>query len=125
MSAALLDEATRTDLRSKAGRVEDLVERTVDYRAVEDAVLDLANALPAGTEDYEARQLFLFLTELRRAIDDGGDVALAAMRMADVARRLERRLAHPGLQNPEEAVRVVLPPLEPLTGTQIARLVGR
>src|SRR4051794_35158025 len=108
--AALLDEATRTELRSKAGRVEDLVERTrtVDYRKVEDAVLDLANALPAGTEDYEARQLFLFLTELRRAIENEGDTALAAMRMADVARRLERRLAHAVLEHPDDAARYVL-----------------
>src|SRR4051794_16526686 len=122
--AALLDEATRTDLRSKAGRVEDLVERMVDYRKVEDAVLDLANALPAGTEDYEARQLFVFLTALRRAIDDGGDVALAAMRMADVARRLERRLAHAVLERPEEAARYVLAQLEALGATELARLLG-
>src|SRR4051812_23915495 len=111
-------------LRSKAGKVEDLAEPPVDYRRVEDAVLDLANALPAGTEDYEAKQLFVFLTELRRAIDDQADVALAAMRMADVARRLERRLAHAGLENPEEAVRFVFAQLEPLTVTEIARLFG-
>src|SRR3954465_9221704 len=122
--AALLDEATRTELRSKAGRVEDLVERMVDYRKVEDAVLDLANALPAGTEDYEAKQLFVFLTELRRAIDDGGDVQLAAMRMGDVARRLERRLAHAALESPDEAVRFTLANLEPLTVTEVAKLLG-
>src|SRR4051812_12876257 len=124
MSAALLDEATRTDLRSKAGRVEDLVERTVDYRKVEDAVLDLANALPAGTEDYEARQLFVYLTELRRAIESQGDTALAAMRMADVARRLERRLAHAVLEEPEEAARYVLTQLDALTVSQLARVLG-
>jgi hypothetical protein len=124
MSTALLDEATRTDLRSKVGRVEDLVERTVDYRAVEDAVLDLANALPAGTEDYEARQLFLYLTELRRAIDDGGDVALAAMRMADVARRLERRLAHAVLEDPDEAAHYLFAQLDSLGATALARLLG-
>src|ERR1700754_3216080 len=106
--------ATRTRLRSKASRVEDLVESPVDYRKVEDAVLDLANALPAGTEDYEAKQLFVYLTALRRAIDDGGDAQLAAMRMADVARRLERRLAHAALESPEEAVRFTLANLEPL-----------
>src|SRR4051812_50214070 len=116
MSAALLDEATRTDLRSKAGRVEDLVERTVDYRAVEDAVLDLANALPAGTEDYEARQLFVFLTELRRAIDDHGDVQLAAMRMAGVARRLERRRAPARVGRPGRAARVGLRGVGPPPG---------
>ena len=125
-SAALLDEATRTVLRSKAGRVEDLVERTrtVDYRKVEDAVLDLANALPAGTEDYESRQLFVFLTELRRAIESEGDTALAAMRMADVARRLERRLAHAVLEDPDEAARYVLTQLDGLGVTALSRLLG-
>src|SRR3954464_13512164 len=124
--AALLDEATRTDLRSKAGRVEDLVERTrtVDYRAVEDAVLDLANALPAGTEDYEARQLFVFLTELRHAIENDGDVPLAAMRMADVARRLERRLAHAVLEDPDAAARSIFEALGALSVTELARLLG-
>src|SRR3954469_5950897 len=122
--AAPLDEATRTDLRSKAGRVEDLVERTGDYRAVEDAVLDLANALPAGTEDYEARQLFVFLTELRRAIENNGDTALAAMRMADVARRLERRLAHAVLEDPDDAARYVLTQLDALGVTALAKLLG-
>src|SRR3954466_6604996 len=122
--AALLDEATRTDLRFKAGKVEDLVERTVDYRKVEDAVLDLANALPAGTEDYEVRQLFLFLTQLRRAIENQGDTALAAMRMADVARRLERRLAHAVLEDPDEAARYVLTQLDSLGVTAVARLLG-
>jgi DNA-binding transcriptional regulator YiaG len=116
--------ATRTELRSKAGRVEDLIEGRVDYRKVEDAVLDLANALPAGTEDYEAKQLFVYLTQLRRAIDDGGDAQLAAKRMADVARRLERRLAHAALESPEEAVRFALANLEPLTVTEVARLLG-
>jgi hypothetical protein len=116
--------ATRTKLRSKASQVEELVETAIDYRKVEDAVLDLANALPAGTEDYEAKQLFVYLTELRRAIDDGGDAQLAAMRMGDVARRLERRLAHAALESPEEAVRFTLANLEPLTVTEIARLLG-
>src|SRR3954463_9187939 len=109
--------ATRAKLRSKAGLVEDLIESQVDYRRVEDAVLDLANALPAGTEDYEAKQLFVFLTELRRGIDARAAVARAAMRRADAARRLERRLAHAVLENPEEAVRFVLAQLEPLTVT--------
>jgi len=150
MTTALLDPTTRESLRSKAERVEDLVERSVDerpeaaerlkarverrrgwYRRVEDAVLDLVNALPAGTEDYEARQLFLFLTELRRAIDDdpraaetGGRVQLAAMRMADVARRMDRRLEHSVLENPDEAARYVLAQLDSVGVVELARLLG-
>jgi hypothetical protein len=150
MTTALLDRTTREKLRSKAELVENLVERSVDehpsvdeklkarverrwgwYRRVEDAVLDLANALPAGTEDYEARQLFVFLTELRRAIDDdpkatdkAGRVQLAAMRMADVARRMERRLEHSVLENPDEAARYVFGQLDSIGVTEVARLLG-
>jgi hypothetical protein len=150
MTTALLDRTTREKLRSKAELVENLVERSVDehpsvdeklkarmerrwgwYRSVEDAVLDLTNALPAGTEDYEARQLFVFLTELRRAIDDdpkatdkAGRVQLAAMRMADVARRMERRLEHSVLENPDEAARYVFGQLDSIGVTEVARLLG-
>jgi hypothetical protein len=148
MTTALLDPTTRASLRSKAEIVEDLVERSTDeqpdeklraraerraewYRRVEDAVLDLANALPAGTEDYEARQLFVFLTGLRRAIDEdakaadeSGRVRLAAMRMADVARRLDRRLEHAVLENPDEAVRYVFTQLDAVGATELARLLG-
>jgi transcriptional regulator with XRE-family HTH domain len=150
MTAALLDPTMRESLRSKAELVEDLVEQSADehpsadenvkarverrwgwYRRVEDAVLDLTNALPAGTEDYEARQLFVFLTELRRSIDadprptdKAGRVRLAAMRMADVARRMERRLQHSVLENPDEAARYVFAQLDSLGATELARLLG-
>jgi hypothetical protein len=139
MTTALLDPTTRESLRSKAEIVEDLVERRAQpdarrrawYRELEDAVLDLANALPAGTEDYEARQLFLFLTELRRAIDSdpettdrSGQVALAAMRMADVARRMDRRLQHAVLENADEAARYVFGQLDAIGVTDLARLLG-
>jgi hypothetical protein len=150
MTTALLDPGTRETLRSKAELVEDLVERSSDerptadeqlaarverrwawYRRVEDAVLDLVNTLPAGTEDYEARQLFLFLTGLRRAIDADpettdrtGRVALAAMRMADVARRMDRRLQHAVLENADEAARYVFEQLDAIGVTDLARLLG-
>jgi hypothetical protein len=148
MTTALLDPTTRASLRSKAEVVEDLVERSTDeqpaerlkarvqrrgawYRGVEDAVLDLAGALPAGTEDYEARQLFVFLTELRRAVDDdpkstdeAGRVHLAAMRMADVARRLDRRLEHAALEDPDEAARFVFAQLDAIGATELGRLLG-
>jgi hypothetical protein len=150
MTTALLDPTTRESLRSKAELVEDLVERSVDvrpavdekrtaraerrwggYRTVENAVLDLTHALPAGTEDYDARQLFVFLTELRRAIeedakvtDEDGKVRLAAVRMADVARRMERRLEHAVLENPDEAARYVFAQLDSLGATDVARLLG-
>jgi transcriptional regulator with XRE-family HTH domain len=139
MTTALLDPTTRESLRSKAEIVEDLVERRAQpdarrrawYRELEDAVLDLANALPAGTEDYEARQLFVFLTGLRRAIDEDaeatdedGRVRLAAMRMADVARRLDRRLEHAVLEDPDEAARYVFSQLDAIGATELARLLG-
>jgi hypothetical protein len=150
MTTALLDPTTRESLRSKAELVEGLVERSADerpstdekrkeraerrsawYQRIEDAVLDLANTLPAGTEDYEARQLFIFLTELRRAIEDDakvtdkeGKVALAAMRMADVARRLDRRLEHSILEDPDQAARFVFEQLDAIGVTELSRLLG-
>ena len=131
MTTALLDQGTRASLRLKAELVEELVEHGADeragwYREVEDAVLDLTNALPAGTEDYEARQLFRFLTELRRAIDAGveGRVELAAMRMADVARRMDRRLAHAALEDADEAARYVFAQLDSIGATELARVLG-
>ena len=150
MAAAVLNPTIGESLRSKAERVEGLVERSVDehasddkklkdrvarrwewYRRVEDAVLDLVNALPAGTEDYEARQLFVFLTELRRALDadtkttdKDGQVRLAAMRMGDVARRLERRLEHSVLEDADEAARYVFEQLDSIGATELARLLG-
>jgi transcriptional regulator with XRE-family HTH domain len=133
MTTALLDPTTRASLRSKAEVVEDLVEPGADrrrdwYRRVEDAVLDLVNALPAGTEDYEARQLFVFLTELRRAIDEETDstdrVQLAAMKMGDVVRRMDRRLEHAVLENPEGAARFVFEQMDAVGATELARLLG-
>jgi transcriptional regulator with XRE-family HTH domain len=150
MATALLNEGTRTRLRSKAERVESLVERSTDekptvdeqleerlqrrmawYRKVEDAILDLANALPAGTEDYEAMQLFKMLVELRRAIDAdpdaedrAGRVALAAMQMVDVIRRLARRIEHSVLENPDEAAQYVFAQLDSIPVTDIARILG-
>jgi transcriptional regulator with XRE-family HTH domain len=150
MTSALLDRSTREDLRLKAERVEGLVERSVDerpsaaeklkarvarrwawYRGLEDAVLDLANALPAGTEDYEARQLFVFMTDLRRALDEDGDAAdrkgkvrLAAVRMGDVVRRLERRLEHAALDDADEAARYVFEQLDSVGVSELARLLG-
>lgn len=150
MTTALLDQRTRTSLRSKAELVESLVERRADerpaadegleertrrrmawYREVEDAILDLVNALPAGTEDYEVIQLFKLLVDLRRVIDEdteaedrAGRVALTAMRMGDVIRRLARRLEHSVLENPEEAARYVFAQLDSIPVTDVARILG-
>jgi hypothetical protein len=146
MTTALLDPGTRRNLRSKAEIVEDLAEHGVEegppvnqrvrrrkdwYHRIEDAVLDLVNALPAGTEDYEARQLFVFLTELRRAIDQdpkGGDktgrVQLSAIKMADVARRLDRRLEHALLEDADEAAAYTFAELDSVGATELARLLG-
>jgi transcriptional regulator with XRE-family HTH domain len=149
-TVALVDPTTRESLRLKAERLEDLVERSADehpsaaeklkarverrwawYRRLEDAVLDLVNTLPAGTEDYEARQLFVFLTELRRALDEDteatdadGRVALAATRMGDVSRRLSRRLEHAALEDAGEAARYIFGQLDSMGVSELARLLG-
>lgn len=150
MTGALLGGSLREELRAKAEHAEDLAQCSVDerpaggetrasrlarrrdwYRQLEDVVLDLVNALPAGTEDYEARQLFVFLTKLRRALDDdragadeGGEVRLACMQMRDVLRRLERRLDSALLDDPQQAARFVFEQLDLIGATELARLLG-
>jgi hypothetical protein len=100
-------------------------------RGVEDAVLDLVNVLPAGVEDYEARALLQFLTELRHAIDDDvdvrderGRVKLARLKMLDVVHRLKRRLQHQILDSPEEAAQFVFASLPGIGATDLATLLG-
>jgi hypothetical protein len=138
-----------TQLRQKAERIEALVtvtrsadramvttdnfveQRWAWYQGVEDAVLDLSNTLPEGTEDYDARRLFGFLIELRRAItadgeatDAGGDMGLAAMRMRDVAGRIGRRLEHDILDDPRAAARSIFTTLANVGVGDLARLLG-
>lgn len=135
MSLALLDPPQRELLRRKAGHVEELAQarppRADWYGRLEDAVLDLSGALPAGAEDHDARKLFEFLIDLRRALDADpggadatGEVELAIMRIADVARRLERRLLHNELDVPETAARFVLDSLADVGVSEIATLLG-
>jgi transcriptional regulator with XRE-family HTH domain len=100
-------------------------------RGVDDAVLDLVNVLPAGMEDYEARALLQFLTELRHAIDDDdkvrderGRVKLARLKMLDVVHRLKRRLQHQILDVPEDAARFIFASLPGIGVTELAELLG-
>jgi hypothetical protein len=44
--------------------------------------------------------------------------------MADVARRLERRLEHSVLENPDEAARYLFAQMDTLGATDLARLLG-
>ena len=150
MATALLDPDTRESLRSQAGQVEDLVEWSVDehpvaaeelderlarrrewYLGLEDSVRDLVDALPAGVEDFEARQLFMFLTSLRRALeadttanDVDGAVQLAAARVGDVARRMARRLEHAALEDADEAAGYVFEQLGSVGVSDLARVLG-
>jgi hypothetical protein len=71
------------------------------------------------------------LTELRRAVeedagvtDEAGRVRLAAAKMRDVLRRLERRLEHSVLDNPDEAARYVFARLDAIGATALARILG-
>ena len=150
MTTPLLDQGTRALVRSQAELVESLVEKSEDerpsldeklrerrerriawYHRLYDALFDLVNALPAGTEDYESLQLFKLLAELRLAMDEDtkvidkdARVSLTAMKMGDVVRRLARRVEHSVLENPDEAARFVLAQLSELPVTDIARLLG-
>jgi hypothetical protein len=139
------------ELREKAEQIEDLVtppdsvaqpakdrerlslveRRLLWHRRVADAVLDLSNSMPEGLEDYDVRKLLELVVELRglldndpEATDRDGAVELATMRIADVARRLHRRLVHDQLDDPQVAVRMILDGLMQIQVSEIARLLG-
>ena len=150
MTSALLDPDTRASLRSQARHVEALIERSADehpaaaeelderlarrwewYLGLEDSVRDLVESLPAGVEDYEARQLLVFLTSLRRTVEaDGtasdadGTVQLAVARVGDIARRMARRLEHSALEDADEAAGYVFEQLGSVGVSDLARLLG-
>ncbi len=113
------------DRRSRAER------RAAWFARVEDAVLDLSNTMPEGTEDYDVRKLLGFAVDLRRAVeadpdvrDASGEVEVATMRMADVVVRVRRRLLHERLDNPQAAVSFVLTTLSGVGVSEVAALLG-
>lgn len=138
------------ELREKAEHIEDLVtppqsveeqpnaerlsrpERRQEWRRrVVDAVLDLSNSMPQGIEDYDVRKLLEQVVELGQlmdgdleACDADGEVELATMRMADIARRIHRRLVREQLDDPQVAVKMVLDGLERIPVSELARLLG-
>ncbi|HVO53022.1 MAG TPA: hypothetical protein VMT37_01275 [Solirubrobacterales bacterium] len=113
-------------------RKRSLAERRQDWHGrVVDAVLDLSNSMPQGVEDYDVRKLLEQVVALRRLLDADpeardadGEIDLATMKTADIARRLHRRLVHDQLDDPQVAVRMVLSGLEQVSVTDIARLLG-
>lgn len=146
--SALADTPERGILRHKAEHVRELIApvrvgpvhddvdaarewRRRSYAALEDAILDLSSALPQGTEDYDARKLFEFLVELRRAIDADpdmsdarGEVELRTLMMRDVLQRIERRLLHDELDDPRAAADFVFATLERVPAGDLARLLA-
>jgi transcriptional regulator with XRE-family HTH domain len=136
-------------LRAKAEQVEELVtppsaddeqprspgpraERRLSwYRGVEDAVLDLANAMPEGVDDYDVRKLLEFMLELRRRLENDplgedrrGEVELTTMQTADVVGRIRRRLLHQRLDDPKIAVQFILRTLAGVPAAEVASLLG-
>lgn len=119
------DEHPERELEERASRRWDW------YRCIEDSVLDIANLLPAGTEDYEARKLFETLTKLRRAIegdpaitDQRGLVSLACVQMLDVLGRMCRALEHTELEDPQQAGRFLFNRLAALPAAELAELLA-
>lgn len=144
-AAAALAEPPSGPLRARADTVAgtlghlplravaaaDVEARWAWYRQVEDAVLDLSDALPQGTEDYDGRKLFEFMVALRRAIvadeggaDEAGEVDLARMRMGDVVHRIVRRLEHDELDDPRVAADAVFATLRGVPVGDVARILG-
>src|ERR1700754_2837502 len=122
-------------LRDKAEQVVELAEpglaerRVAWYQELEDAVLDLSNALPEGTEDYDARKMFEFLVGVRRAItadpaDEHGEVELGTIQLRDVVRRIGRRLEDDDLDDPSVAARSIFATLKGVGVGDLSRLLG-
>lgn len=146
-----IDHATNDqigEIKDKIQHVEDLVtppkstpeieksgslieRRNEWYQDIQDAVLDVSNALPEGTEDFDARMLFQFTLELRKAIDEDpsaedadGEVLLAATKIGDVAHRIIRRLVHLAIDDPNKAAQFVIGVLEGVPMSDVARIFG-
>ncbi len=136
-------------LRAKVEHVEDLVtppasedeehlgrgtraaRRMAWYRGVEDAVLDLSNAMPEGLEDFDVRKLLESLVELRRLLDSdadasdpGGEVELVTLQTADIVQRIRRRLLHQRLDDPQVAAEFILRSLTGIPVGELATLLG-
>jgi len=146
-----LDQTPDLDtLRAKVEQVEDLVtppasedqrglatktsraeRRSTWYRGVEDAVLDLSNAMPEGVEDYDIRKLLESVVELRRLLeqdpeaqDPAGRVELVTMRAADIVRRIRHRLLQQQLDDPRIAVDYTFRTLPGIPASELAALLG-
>jgi hypothetical protein len=94
-------------------------------------VLDLSNSMPEGAEDYDVLKLLGFVVDLRRALesdpdahDRTGEVEIATMRMADVVKRVGRRLLHERLDDPQAAAAFVLETLGDVSVSEVAALLG-
>lgn len=141
MSVATGAPARLEDLRVMAQELDTLLEaRRIPTSAaaragwvaeLEDRVYALSSALPEGMEDYDARRLWEMLHALRRVADaapDGADpgdrLELAALMLADVARRLGRRLLHDELDDPQAAAAFVLRTLPGVPAADLGRLLG-
>jgi hypothetical protein len=109
--------------------IPDALAREQGLRAIEDAVLDLASSLPEGTGNHDAGKLFEFTVELRRALTDdpadaSGDAELAVIKMLDAVGRIERRLRHDQLDDPQTAARWILTLMDGVEVSDLARLLG-
>lgn len=141
MSVVVDASARLEDLREMARELGVLLEaqdvplgageRAAWVSGLEDRVYALSSALPEGTEDYDARRLWELLHALRRVAetapdgaDPGDEVELAALMLADVARRLGRRLLHDELDDPQAAAAYVLRTLTTVPAADVGRLLG-
>jgi DNA-binding transcriptional regulator YiaG len=149
MDAVADKPADLDELRLKAGQVEDLVtpsrssdeqkearatraeRRLAWYQSVEDAVLDLSNAMPENLEDYDVRKLFEIVVELRRLVeanpderDTTGEIELASMKAADIVKRIQRRLRHQRLDDPQTAAASIFKALDGIGASELATLLG-
>lgn len=140
--SVLAEPIPAEDLREKARRVVERLDPPITsrgagqrdaewYGVLEDAIVSLSEALPEGTEDFDARKLFEQLVILRRAIsadadrfDADAEVELATMMVGDVIGRIARRLEHDELDDPRTAAHALFSTLRGVGVTDLSRLLG-
>ncbi|MDO5051855.1 MAG: hypothetical protein Q4E05_03065 [Pseudoclavibacter sp.] len=91
-----------------------------------DTALDLVAELPEGAGDAEARNLLLFIRQLRHAVaaSDVAGTRLAALSVQDVLRRMSLRLERELVEDAGVALRVVGELLSKASAQEMATILG-
>ena len=145
---ALLDAEERSEIVEKVEEVSSrTAPRTIDrdaqepvfdaeigqawYEELEQHVVGLAQALPAGIEDFAAKQLLLLLFQLRPSVSGTldaekarGNAELALAKMQDVTRRMRQELETEELKDPAFALERISSGLDGSSSDDLVAILG-